>query len=797
MKNQVLAIVLPFLLATSSLGGEIDFPHQIVPILRTNCMKCHVGGSPEGDFSINTRLSLIQSTQFVERVTSDDPNLRMPPVGETALSEHDQKLLTQWFESGAPWTSGFTFDGEVYETPLRPREVELPDAIDANEHPIDRILDNYLFDLDLDTPEKIADAAFLRRAHLDLNGLLPTADQTTEFLDDQSATKRTELIDQLLSNDTAYAEHWIVFWNDSLGNDYDKSHPRKQISQWLYESLLTNKPYDQFARELIAPPESASVGFAGGSEPKISDEFASIELQYARHISQTFLGINLKCASCHDSYLDNWTLQEAFSLAAIGSTRDIEIEKLGKSTGELAKPAWLFPELGKIDDFGPRRQKINQLSRLITDPQNGRFARTIVNRLWAQLMGRGIVHPATTLNAKPFSEDLLDLLANHFVENDYDLKSVLRLIATSNAYATAASGPINEDIDFRYAGPVAQSLTAEQFLDAIWSVTQSPPKSYDAPFLRTKGTKESDGPNDSHKTTLSANWIWGEPYSRQSQLADGSTFVVRKSVQLPSSVRRGLAFVCADNSFELYVNGQFCASSENWTKPQTVLLRDLVHEGKNEFVIVVHEHFQEREKSAVIFEARLELDNGDSMDIVSDDSWDVMRGSKILERTERLGELGSVQSSAHVFQRAESYELITEQAASQVFARYALSKHLPIRASLLQNNELMRALGRPDRARLAPLRPSGPQKLESVDWNEPTLAKALSDCAERLAEQVDDNEREPDDVISHVFLTSLSRLPTKTELTQLAADFDSEKPTESVKALLQNVFAKPEFMMVR
>ena len=185
------------------------------------------------------------------------------------------------------------------------------------------------------------------------------------------------------------------------------------------------------------------------------------------------------------------------------------------------------------------------------------------------------------------------------------------------------------------------------------------------------------------------------------------------------------------------------------------------------------------------------------MDIVSDDSWDVMRGSKILERTERLGELGSVQSSAHVFQRAESYELITEQAASQVFARYALSKHLPIRASLLQNNELMRALGRPDRARLAPLRPSGPQKLESVDWNEPTLAKALSDCAERLAEQVDDNEREPDDVISHVFLTSLSRLPTKTELTQLAADFDSEKPTESVKALLQNVFAKPEFMMVR
>ncbi|MEX2026644.1 MAG: DUF1549 domain-containing protein, partial [Pirellulaceae bacterium] len=139
-----------------------------------------------------------------------------------------------------------------------------------------------------------------------------------------------------------YAEHWLTFWNDLLRNDYAGTGfitgGRKQISKWLYEALVANKPYDQFARELIAPPTADSTGFADGIRWRGEVSAGqTVEIQFAQSVGQAFLGINLKCASCHDSFIDRWTLEDAYGLAAVYSQRPLELHRCDKPVGKMAQ----------------------------------------------------------------------------------------------------------------------------------------------------------------------------------------------------------------------------------------------------------------------------------------------------------------------------------------------------------------------------------------------------------------------------------------------------------------------------
>ena len=148
-----------------------------------------------------------------------------------------------------------------------------------------------------------------RRVYLDLVGLLPTPEQLDAFLADEAPDKRQRLVRTLLDDDQAYAEHWLTFWNDLLRNDYAGTGyidgGRRQIIDWLYRSLLENKPYDQFVRELISPT-AESEGFINGHQVARgrSTPARCREIQFAQNVGQVFLGINLKCASCHDSFID-------------------------------------------------------------------------------------------------------------------------------------------------------------------------------------------------------------------------------------------------------------------------------------------------------------------------------------------------------------------------------------------------------------------------------------------------------------------------------------------------------------
>ncbi len=488
--------ILAVVAAASSVTADeakptVDFAHDVVPILKEHCFECHGGHRHEGDFSINTREAIVdsssavpgdaESSYLIEMITTADADVRMPK-DKPPLTEATVQKLRDWIDAGLPWEAGFTFAIRTYEPPLRPRRPELPPAVDGRTNPIDRVLDAYLKKHGATRPEVLDDAAFLRRIYLDLVGLLPTRQRLKSFVADTNPAKREQLIDELLADSRAYAEHWLSFWNDLLRNDYAGTGyidgGRKQISSWLYRALQSNMPFDQFVRELISPsPESE--GFVRGIKWRGNvNASQKPELQFAQNVSQVFLGINMKCASCHDSFIDRWTLAETYGLAAICADGPLEAYRCDKPTGNIVSPAWMFAELGQIDPQSPREERLRQLAELMTERENGRVTRTIVNRLWHRLMGRGIVHPVDAMQTEPWSDDLLDYLAVDLLDNGYSLKSTLRLIATSNAYqspsVSIAAQPTNAN--YVYTGPMAKRMTAEQFVDALWQITGTAPR---------------------------------------------------------------------------------------------------------------------------------------------------------------------------------------------------------------------------------------------------------------------------------------------------------------------------------
>jgi hypothetical protein len=188
-------------------------------------------------------------------------------------------------------------------------------------------------------------------------------------------------------------------------------------------------------------------------------------------VGQVFLGVNLKCASCHDSFVDQWRLTDAYGLAAVIAEQPLEIHRCDVPQNQFATASFLFPELGQIDADADRATRLNQLARLVTMPDNGRFARTIVNRLWQRMLGYGLVEPVDAMSSPAWDEDLLEYLAADLVSHGYDLKHTLRRIANSAAYQSRTANPPPPGEPFRFRGPLARRLTAEQWMDAVWQLT--------------------------------------------------------------------------------------------------------------------------------------------------------------------------------------------------------------------------------------------------------------------------------------------------------------------------------------
>lgn len=429
-----------------------DFVNDIHPILASRCLSCHAGPKAQANLDLTRRDSAarVLNETLLNRVEGKAGRL-MPPVGAPLKPEEISKLR-DWINAGAPWADVTAQGPSGWVAPLAPRRVALPSTAG---HPIDAFTGS---------PAKglAPDDTFAHRVYLDLWGLPPSESQLLAFRADARPDKRARLIDSLLADERNYTHHWMSWWNDLLRNDIGVIYhgERKSITNWLETALRTNLPYDEMVRELLNPigansPEGFLVGVNWRGDVNASQ---TPWMQASQNTAQVFLGINLKCASCHDSFINKYKLKEAYGLAALFSKESsLELVRCDNKTGIQQPAEFLWPELGSIPAGASPSERRYWAAKLFTHPQNGRLARTLVNRYWHKLMGTGLVEPVDDMDAKPTNPDLLDWLAADFSAHGHDLKYLLRLLMTSAAYQRADAPP--------------RRISAEQLTDTLSAVT--------------------------------------------------------------------------------------------------------------------------------------------------------------------------------------------------------------------------------------------------------------------------------------------------------------------------------------
>lgn len=481
--------------AVLDVGQQSALQMNVKSIFAHNCYKCHGAEKVKGDLRLDNKEMMFrggesgaifeaghpENSEIMRRLTLPAGHKEaMPPKGKR-LSEKEIGMIEFWISKGVPWPD--EDEEKMFRTAaLEPRNPPLPAASGGLNNPVDIWVNDYFGRHDFSWPQVVDDRIFLRRIYLDIIGLLPKPAELEAFAADPRPDKRELYVKQLLDRNDDYAQHWLTFWNDALRNDYTGTGyitgGRSDITDWLYTSLRGNKPYDEFVEQLISPVKE-SRGFIEGIQWRgVVNASQRTEIQAAQNVSQVFLGLNLKCASCHNSFINKWKLDEAYAFANIFSDTSLEINRCDKPTGKFTKAKMLWEQLGEINDEAPSAVKQKQLAEIITKPENGRLSRTIVNRIWAQMMGRGLVEPVDVMDNEPWSQDLLDWLAYNFVsEGKYDLKRLIYLIATSRTYQlpSVAFADVNRltSSDFVFTGMVRRRMTAEQFSDAV-SMVVSP-----------------------------------------------------------------------------------------------------------------------------------------------------------------------------------------------------------------------------------------------------------------------------------------------------------------------------------
>lgn len=458
--------------------AAVDFVTEVQPVLTAKCLGCHAGASAQAGLRLHTRADLLTGgvsgaaiipgngaeSLLVKKITGTQ-GLRMPPAG-APLDDDTIATIRTWIDEGAK------YDGTVglvdRAAALAPRRPPLPEGTAS--HPIDRFVDRYLSEHHVPAAQPVSDAVFARRVWMDVTGLPPTPAELEAFTQSRASGKRDDLVRQALSRNDAYAEHWMSYWNDLLRNDEGVIYhgERKSITNWLYASLRENKRYNAMVDELLNPAEGRGAeGYLTGVTWRgVVSASQTPPMQASQNAAQVFLAMNLKCAACHDSFVNRWKLADTFGLAAMFSHEPLELARCDVKLGKTAKARFPYEVPGAPFDDSAAGSRA-AAARWFTHPENGRFARTIVNRYWRLLFGRGLVEPIDDLDAEPWSQDLLDWLASDFVENQYDLRHLLSTILTSRAYQMPAVTAPELGAKYVFRGPVPRRISAEQMQDAI------------------------------------------------------------------------------------------------------------------------------------------------------------------------------------------------------------------------------------------------------------------------------------------------------------------------------------------
>jgi len=352
-------------------------------------------------------------------------------------------------------------------------------------------IDHHVFakqrELQLLPAEVIGDETFLRRVYLDVIGALPTSEEARQFLDSTVADKRARLIDELLERDE-YASFWALKWADLMrGSDVTISRRGvHSFHRYLVERFRNDRPFDEFARETLT-----SLGNTLHTPAANFHRIARTPDEAAEAMAQLFLGVRIGCAKCHNHPFEAITQDDYYGLAAYFARVkfkgkqfmvDDEIVYLDRN-GDVRHPTknvnMLPVAFGEAaGDLGPDDDRREHLVVWLTRAGNPYFAKSLANRVWYHLFGRGIVEPVDDFRDTnpPSNPELLNALAGEFINSGYRLKPVLRLVLNSNTYQLS-SKPVSRQSKFApnsepyFTNHSVRMLSAEQLLDAITAVT--------------------------------------------------------------------------------------------------------------------------------------------------------------------------------------------------------------------------------------------------------------------------------------------------------------------------------------
>ncbi len=801
----------------------VDFTRDVQPILESSCIKCHGRGKSKGGWRMDDRASALapadsgvaivpgksSESRLVHLVAGTDPDDVMPQKG-TRLTAEQVGVLRAWIDQGVAWPQDKSF-GRIPANNLVPRTVALPKGVHGN--PLDHWLAAYARRENVKLGSAVDDRTYARRVFYDLVGVPPTEEEWARFQKDPAGKRRERLVERLLSDRQRYAQHWLTFWNDLLRNDYKGTGyidgGRKPIHKWLYAALRDNKPYDQFVRELVNPRPEAE-GFTKGIVWRgVVNASMTPPMQAAQNVAQVFMGVNLKCASCHDSFIDDWQLSDCYGLAGIYADGPLPMVQCDKPTGKVAALRFLFPELGSVDAAAPRSNRLEQVARIITQPSNGRLSRTIVNRLWARLIGRGLVEPLDVMQNPAWDADTLDWLAEDLVAHGWDLQRTIGLIVTSRAYALpSVDEPPKAGERYVFHGPMLRRLTAEQFRDTLGLVTGEwfeRPEGDLAPLLAqapaAPGAPAAAG-KQGGSPLPDAFWIWSAAHGA-SGVPPGTNWL-RRVVVLPTVPSEAVVHVHADNAARVFLNGKRIQGTDagDWSQPGVYHLKDGWRAGTNVIGIEAINGGDGPNPAGVLAYARIRMAAGNAPGPRKDGSkeppaaaviHDVATDGRWEARTDRPGGwdgdgwkaasvlgpegMGPWSLPAGIARRVEGAPVVGQA-----------------RAALVSADPLLMALGRPNREQITTVRPSQATTLQALELtNGDTLARLLKKGAERLVAQGTNGRA----LAEHVFGRALVRPPTRTERA-LSEELLGKSPTpEAVEDYLWSMAMLPEFQFIR
>ncbi len=378
---------------------------------------------------------------------------------------------------------------------------------------IDEAIDRKLAEAKVSPAPTCSDAEFLRRAYLDITGVIPPADKARAFLDSTDPQKRARLIDELLA-DPNYGRHQADLWVPKLfpRDSANRFVLREPFVKWLEERFNDNTPWDKFVSDLVTATgtveENPAVTYflANRSVDKLTDT-----------VSQHFLGVQLQCAQCHNHPFAGWKQAEYWGMAAFFSHVQPQNPRNPKNGGDGTKVGVReTPARTRLKDFFPESAKTVPpkflggpepevkpgeplrpvLAKWLTSPDNPYFAKAMVNRTWAQYFGRGIVNPVEDLDAGASHPELLAALTQQFVVSGFDVKQLVRGICTSRAYQRSGKTAGGADPDpALFARMAVKVMTPEQLFDSLSRVTGFGGEARrDGPKAAGKG--QQNGPRD-------------------------------------------------------------------------------------------------------------------------------------------------------------------------------------------------------------------------------------------------------------------------------------------------------------